>query len=136
MSDRIRDHQEIEELLHRYAWAMCDKDWAAWQAVFAPGARVDYSTAGGVVGTPAEAASWLEQTFGTFDVAVSHAGNLVVDFDGDDSARLRSLYRMVMRIPGDPPTYMEACGWYRDTAVRTDQGWRLGDRFEQLLYVR
>jgi hypothetical protein len=43
---------------------------------------------------------------------------------------------MVMKIGGETPTYMEACGYYNDTIVRTADGWRIADRFEQLLYIR
>lgn len=139
VSDRNADRWEISELLSRYAWALADRDWDAWLALFTPDARVDYTTAGGVAGTPTEAAEWLRQTFTMFDVTLSHGGNVVVDFHADDRATVRSLYKMVMRIPaaeGGQPTYMEACGWYRDTVVRSGDGWRLADRFEQLAYVR
>lgn len=136
MTDRVADRIEIEELLARYAWAMSDKDWTAWQGVFADGASVDYATAGGPTGSPAEAASWLEGTFAMFESAISHIGNVVVDFDGDDAASVRSLYKMAMKIAGDPPTHLEACGWYRDRVVRTADGWRIADRFEQLVYMK
>lgn len=136
MSDRTSDRLEIGELLARYAWAMTDRDWDAWQAVFADGAHVDYTTAGGIAGTPAEAAAWLQSTFAAFDSAVSHIGNVVVDFDGDDSASVRSLYKMAMKLGGDTPTHLEACGWYRDQVVRTPDGWRIADRFEQLVYLK
>lgn len=135
------DRAEINELLSRYAWAMADKDWAAWRATLTADATVDYTTAGGVAGTADEAMAWLEQTMGGFDVAMSAVGNAVIDdtgpdANGADTAGVRSLYRMVMRIPGDTPTYLEASGWYRDTVVRTSEGWRIADRFEQMLYVR
>lgn len=135
------DRAEINELLSRYAWAMADKDWTAWRATLTPDATVDYTTAGGVAGTADEAMAWLEQTMGGFDVAMSAVGNAVIDNtssdpNSHDSASVRSLYRMVMRIPGEPPTYLEASGWYRDTVVRTGDGWRIADRFEQMLYVR
>lgn len=138
MSLNAEDRAEINELLSRYAWAMADKDWTAWRATLSPDATVDYTTAGGVAGTADEAMAWLEQTMGGFDVTMSAVGNAVIDpTDNDgDTASVRSLYRMVMRIPGDPPTYLEASGWYRDTVVRTGGGWRIADRFEQMLYVR
>ena len=138
MSLNAEDRAEINELLSRYAWAMADKDWTAWRATLSPDATVDYTTAGGVAGTADEAMAWLEQTMGGFDVTMSAVGNAVIDpTDNDDgTASVRSLYRMVMRIPGDPPTYLEASGWYRDTVVRTGDGWRIADRFEQMLYVR
>jgi hypothetical protein len=137
------DRAEINELLSRYAWAMADKDWTAWRATLTADATVDYTTAGGVAGTADEAMAWLEQTMGGFDVAMSAVGNAVITDTSDSvagesagSAGVRSLYRMVMRIPGDAPTYLEASGWYNDTVVRTDDGWRIATRFEQMLYVR
>lgn len=135
-SDRTGDRLEIAELLSRYGWAMCDKDWSAWRSCFTADAKVDYSTAGGVIGGVDDAIAWLEPTFAMFEVAISHGGNVVVDFTGDDEAHVRSIYKMVMKIGGETPTFMEACGFYRDTVVRTTDGWRLADRFEQLLYMR
>ena len=130
------DRLEIGELLARYAWALADRDWVAWQACFTADAVADYTTAGGVVGTPAEAAAWLEPTLSMFDVSISQASNVVIDFTSDDSADVRSMYKMVMRIAGDTPTYMEACGYYRDRVVRGAGGWLLAHRFEHILYVR
>ena len=133
---RTADRLAIGELLARYSWALADNDWAAWQACFTADAHADYSTAGGVVGTPADAAAWLQPTMTMFDVAISQSSNVVVDFTGDDTADVRSMYKMVMRIPGDTPIFMEACGYYRDKMARTSTGWLLTDRFEHLLYVR
>jgi hypothetical protein len=31
---------------------------------------------------------------------------------------------------------MQASGWYNDTIVRTADGWRIQNRFEQLAYVK
>jgi 3-phenylpropionate/cinnamic acid dioxygenase small subunit len=130
------DRIGIEETMARYAWAMADKDWAAWRATLTPDATVDYTTAGGVSGTADEALEWLQGALGAFDVTASMIGNLVVEDHDADSATTRSLYRMVMRLPGDEPTYLEASGWYRDRMVRTPDGWRIADRFEQMLYLR
>jgi 3-phenylpropionate/cinnamic acid dioxygenase small subunit len=130
------DRIGIEETMARYAWAMADKDWAAWRATLTPDATVDYTTAGGVAGTADEALEWLQGALGAFDVTASMIVNLVVEDHDADSATTRSLYRMVMRLPGDEPTYLEASGWYRDRMVRTPDGWRIADRFEQMLYLR
>jgi SnoaL-like domain len=124
MTDRTADRLEIAELMNRYSFAILDRDWKAWLDTFADDAHVDYSTAGGVVGAPGEMAAWLDNTMSMFDVTISQSSNTL------------SLYKMVMRIPGDQPTYMEACGWYQDTVTRTASGWRLSNRFEHLLYVK
>ena len=130
------DRLAIGELLSRYAWALADSDWTAWKACFTSDAHADYTTAGGIAGTPEEAAAWLEPTLAIFDVSISQNGNVVVEFTGDDTADVRSMYKMVMRIPGDTPMFMEACGYYRDKVVRTTSGWLLANRFEHLLYIR
>jgi hypothetical protein len=135
-TDRTADRLAIGELFARYAWAMADRDWMAWRNTMTAGATVDYTTAGGVAGTADEACAWLETTFAGFDLTLSAVGNTVIDFDGDDSAKVRSLYRMVMRMPGDEPVYLEASGTYLDRVVRTSDGWRIDERVEHLAYVR
>ena len=74
-----------------------------------------------------------------FDVSLSSGGNVTIDFVDADTAKVRSIYTMTMRIPGaegGAPTYMQASGWYVDQVRRTSAGWRLHDRFEQLVYVK
>jgi 3-phenylpropionate/cinnamic acid dioxygenase small subunit len=130
------DRVEITELMARYACALSDRDWDAFAATFAEGATADYTTAGGVAGTVDEALVWLQSSLGLLDLAVSQVGTVVVDPVDSDTARVRSLYRMVMRIGNDEPTWMEASGWYHDTVVRTSAGWRIAERREDMLYLR
>ncbi len=134
--DRSADRLAISEILSRYSWAICDRDWDAYLACFTDDGQVDYSTAGGPVGSAGDAAAWLGQIGAGFDVMISHGGNVVIDFDGPDAAQVRSIYRMTMRIPGETPTYLEACGYYRDTHARTAAGWRIANRYEAMLYLR
>ncbi len=136
MAITAEDRIEISDVMSRYAWAMADKDWSAWRATLTADATVDYTTAGGVAGTADEARAWLEETMATFDITSSLVGDVVLESDDGNTATLRSLYRMIMRIPGDTPTYLEASGWYRDRFERTDEGWRIANRFEQMLYLR
>jgi SnoaL-like domain len=136
---RLEDRAALGELLASYSWALVDRDWDRWSGVFSDDATVDYSTAGGPAGAPADALAWLRPTLEMFDVALSQNSNLTITFDADDRASLRSLYTMTMRIPGAEgaePTYLQASGWYDDVAVRTTAGWRLSSRREQLCYVR
>jgi hypothetical protein len=139
MSNEALDRALIADLLARYSWALTDRNWEAWKNLFTADAQVDYSTAGGPVGTPTQAADTFSTMMGGFDVSMSSGGNVAIDFVDADSATVRSIYMMTMRIPGadgGAPTYLQASGWYNDTVKRTASGWRIQDRFEQLAYVK
>jgi hypothetical protein len=129
------DRWEISELLARYSWAASNKDWAGFRDVFVPDARIDYSSAGGPAGSLDEALAWLTPTLSIFDVAEFQGSNIVITFDGDDRAAVRSMFRTVMRIPGADgaaPTIISALGYYKDVVVRTTHGWRIHSRTEEL----
>jgi hypothetical protein len=139
MSNEALDRALITDLLAQYSWALADRNWEAWKGVFTADASVDYSTAGGPVGTPAHAADTFAAMMGGFDISLSSGGNVTINFSDADTATVRSIYTMMMRIPGadgGAPTYMQASGWYNDTVQRTADGWRIHDRFEQLAYVK
>lgn len=135
---RATDRVAIQELMASYMWALGDRDWGTWRAVFADDAHLDYSTAGGPVGDVATAAAWLETTLSGFAAVVGHGADVVVRFDRDDRDRavVRSHYRMMMKLDGDPPTRIEAIGSYADVVVRTADGWRIAERVEHLTDIR
>lgn len=139
MSNEALDRALITDLLARYSWALADRNWDDWKSVFTADAAVDYSTAGGPVGSPTQAADTFSTMMGGFDLSLSSGGNVTIDFVDSDTATVRSIYTMMMRIPGadgGAPTYMQASGWYHDTVQRTSDGWRIHNRFEQLAYVK
>jgi hypothetical protein len=111
-------------------------DWESWSACFTADAAVDYTTAGGIAGTIPEAAEWMKSTMVAFDMRIGRIANVLPTFTGADSATVSSQYAMMMRIAGEPPTYIEAAGWYDDSVVRTADGWRISNRYERLAYIR
>ncbi len=56
---RQGDILAIEDLAISYAHAVDDRDWGRWEALFTPDAVVDYTSAGGIMGNPAELAAWF-----------------------------------------------------------------------------
>ncbi len=138
----LSDRSEINDLLIRYSEALNRADWETWSACFTEDAHVDYSTAGGVAGSVAEAVAWLSPTMAIFDARIHHMANVQICFDGADKAAIGSQYHVVMRLPvaaGDPnaqPMFIEAAGWYDDVVVRTPTGWLLSERVERLLFTR
>lgn len=135
---QLSDRAEIGDLLLRYSEALNSADWDTWAACFTDDAHLDYTTAGGVAGTVAEAIAWLSPTFTMFDMRIGRISNVLVTLDGTDRATVSSQYSMLMRIPSTEgnPTYVEAAGWYDDLAVLTANGWRLSARTERMAYMR
>lgn len=138
----LSDRTEINDLLVRYSEALNRADWETWTACFTADAHLDYTTAGGVAGSPAEAVAWLAPTMAMFDMRIHRMANVQICFDGADTAAIGSQYNTVMRIPGAAgdaaarPTYIEAAGWYDDVVVRTASGWLLSKRAERIAYTR
>ncbi|HEY4333322.1 MAG TPA: nuclear transport factor 2 family protein [Ilumatobacteraceae bacterium] len=138
--EHLGDRAQISDVIIRYSEALNRADWEAWTACFTPGASVDYTTAGGIAGTPTEAVAWLSSTLAMFDMRIGRVANILITVDGPDRATSTSQYSMTMRIPaqaeGGQPTYIEAAGWYDDMFERTADGWRISRRYERLAYMK
>lgn len=127
---RAADRAEIAELYARYAWALNDRDWTAWEAIFTEDAKIDNSNAGGVIDSRSELSSFLATTLESFEHLLNAINTVVIDFGGDHDASSRA---MLSKVAGDPPTYMNVRGFYRDRLRRTDHGWRVSERVETIL---
>lgn len=132
MSDRL----EIQDLFARYSFAIDDRDWEALDSLFTPDAVIDYSGAGGASGSVAEMKRWLPAALERFPRYQHMVATTKLDLDGDRATSRTILFNpMVHRDPaGTEQTFFIGL-WYRDTLVRTPQGWRIAERHEDLSYV-
>ncbi|MGW7070796.1 nuclear transport factor 2 family protein [Streptomyces sp. NPDC054855] len=144
----VMDRLAIDSLITEYAVTVDDGDWDAYQRLFTPDGRADYSSAGGVDATAAEVAVWLAGTMRLFPMRQHLIVNRrlrfgTLDQDVDDVAQVQADYVNPMRFTsgeiggvgeaGDKgeggaessaPDFI--CGGrYAFTALRTQQGWRL-----------
>ncbi|MGW6688799.1 nuclear transport factor 2 family protein [Streptomyces sp. NPDC054961] len=133
----VMDRLAIDEVVTGYAVAVDDGDWDAYRALFAPGGRADYSSAGGVEGPAGEVADWLAETMKLFPVRQHLIVNRLIrvaDLGGSpgDTARVRADFLNPMRLEGEEsdgavtaPNFV-AAGRYTFALVRTARsGWRL-----------
>ncbi len=132
----ISDRMEIQDLLTGYSHAIDNRDWDALDAVFTPDARIDYTEMGGSAGSLAETKDFLRKAMPSFSSFQHMVATSKIDFDGPDLARGRTICHNPMVIDkGEGKTHVFFCGlWYRDTFVRTDQGWRIKERYEEKSY--
>jgi len=131
MSDRL----EIQDLLARYSFAIDERDWDALDRVFTPDARIDYSETGGAKGSFAEIKAWLPGALARFPQYQHMVATTRLDIAGDTANSRTILFNpMVHRdaAAGDQVFFIGL--WYRDRLVRTDAGWRISDRYEEMAY--
>ncbi|MET9468175.1 nuclear transport factor 2 family protein [Streptomyces sp. NPDC006544] len=133
----VMDRLAIDEVVTGYAVAVDDGDWDGYRALFAPGGRADYSSAGGVEGPAGEVADWLAETMKLFPVRQHLIVNRLIrvaDLGGSpgDTAQVRADFLNPMRLEGEEsdgtvtaPNFV-AAGRYAFALVRTARsGWRL-----------
>ena len=132
----ISDRLEIQELLIRYSHAVDTQDWDAFEKVFTEDAVIDYTEMGASRGGVRETRAFLEATMPTFLSYYHMVANTVLEIDGD-TARARTICHNPMVVAGDgAEPHVFFCGlWYRDILVRTPDGWRIKDRYEERSYI-
>lgn len=136
MSLSIDDRDAIEQLAIEYAHAVDERDWARFEALFAPDAAIDYVDAGGIAGTPAEIAAWLPDALSMFTWTMHSISTHRIVADGPDSATgaVHVLARHGLVWDGEDE-HMDTLGIYRDRYVRTADGWRFSARREDVMQI-
>ncbi|MEU2395210.1 nuclear transport factor 2 family protein [Streptomyces sp. NPDC007369] len=133
----VMDRLAIDEVVTGYARAVDDGDWAAYRALFAPGGRADYRSAGGIEGPAEDVADWLAEAMQLFPVRQHLIVNRLIRLGegggwAADRAEVRADFVNPMRLDGSgaggPVTApnFAAAGRYAFTLARTARdGWRL-----------
>jgi 3-phenylpropionate/cinnamic acid dioxygenase small subunit len=132
----ISDRLEIEDLLSRYSYAIDDRDWGALDHIFAAGAVIDYTETGGAKGSLEQIKAWLPKALARFPAYQHMVATRRLEIDGD-TARCRSVLFNPMRYRADDGAeQVFFIGlWYRDRLVRTANGWRIAERYEEFSYA-
>lgn len=128
MSDRL----EIQDLFARYSFAIDDRDWDALDHVFTPDAQIDYTETGGAKGDLAGIKAWLPKALERFPAFQHMVATTQLTLEGDRATSRTILFNpMVMPDANGVPRTFFIGLWYRDVLVRTQQGWRIAERYEQ-----
>jgi hypothetical protein len=129
--ERLADVRAIEDLAIAYAYAVDDKDWVRWEALFQPDGLVDYTRSLGIKGTPAEVAEWMVGAMATFAFSVHTTATHEIRFTGPDSAtgRAHVFNRNGVEWNGQAELF-DVGARYEDTYVRVGTSWRIASRIE------
>lgn len=120
----------IQQLLAAYVFAIDAKDYDALDAVFIPGARIDYRAAGGAAGEWPTMKAWLKGALAPFPLTQHLIGLPLIHLAGD-RANARTMLFNPMRLarPQRDEIFFVGCT-YVDDLVRTAGGWRIAKRVE------
>lgn len=136
MTDTTRtlmDRLEIAEALARYAYGIDDRDFDAVRALFTADAHLDYAASGGPAAGRDKVIDWIESGMGVVGPSQHLVTNVVVDLDGDE-ATSRCLLFNPMIMPLKDPLLLYLGGGYRDGWRRTEGGWRIVHRVQEIVW--
>ena len=134
--DRIADVIAIQDLATSYAYAVDDRDWDRWEALFLPDARIDYTSAGGIVGTPAELAAWMPGAMSVFTFCMHSTSTHEIRFTGIDTATGRvHVFNRNGAIWQGTPEIVDVGAVYEDTYRLVGTAWRFASRIEHTQYI-
>ena len=57
--ERLADLAAIRDLVVSYGFAVDDRDWVRWRALYTDDATLDYTHSGGIAGSVDEVAAWM-----------------------------------------------------------------------------
>jgi hypothetical protein len=133
---RQGDILAIQELAVAYGFAVDDRDWPRWTALFTDDATLDYTHSGGIAGTIAEVAAWMPEAMPMFAWSLHSVLTHEIRFTDERTARGR--VHLFNRNGVQWKDHLEFCdvgGIYHDEYRRTGDRWQFTRRVEQSHYI-
>ncbi len=129
-ADRSQDDwRAIEQVLYDYAWMVDQRKWEMMDAVFAPGATIDYASTGGQKGPYRPTLEWLHRALAPWPINLHHITNISIRISGDRAdSRCYFLAPMGRAKADGSQEVITNAGYYLDSLVRTAGGWRIAER--------
>jgi hypothetical protein len=129
----MSDRNDIIQLINLYGLAMDTQAWDLFDRIFTPDCDADY----GATSHWHDRASF-KRDFGAFHTlfdATQHVmTNHLVRVVGDKAnSHTYGAWRLIRHAAGDPPVW-DGTGYYDDTWVRGQQGWRIAKRVCRVVF--
>lgn len=135
-SARLADVIAIQDLATSYAHAVDDRDWQRWEALFLSDAHIDYTSAGGIAGSPAELVAWMPDAMAVFAFCLHFTSTHEIRFTDADRAtgRVHVFNRNGMHWEGRSEI-VDVGAVYQDSYARVGDTWRFASRVEHIKYI-
>ena len=127
----LDDHDQISQVLIRYATGIDQKDWPLLRTCWTDDVVVDYDTLGQYTGADT-LTEVMKQTHQNMGPTYHRVSNFVIDVDGGRAAVRSYVHAVLLITPGDPSNWLDAVGHYDDEFVRHPAGWRISRRVSRV----
>ena len=117
--------QDVSDLLVRYAAGIDRRDWALFRSCFTDDCVADYGSIGRWNGAD-EITEWMRKTHEPLGHTLHRITNQAVASDGQN-VTVRSYVDVIVLGP-DNSRGAQACGYYDDVVIQTDDGWKIARR--------
>ncbi len=119
------DRVAIQDLMARYAYAVDAKRWELLDAVFQPGAVIDFVANGGIKGNWPELGEWLAPAMSGFTACQHYLSNFATDVEGNYARSRFYVFTQMITVDGGADNIVSDGGYYNAEFTRTPQGWRV-----------
>ena len=139
-ADRIQgliDRSDVADLLGSYARSVDTKDWTLFRSTFADDAKVDYTAAYGIAGSPDEITDWISKLMTDEFVPDTMHGltNVTVAVHGDTAEASAYYINPDVMSDGEGGRYLLFNGGrYFTTCARTPEGWKFTDFRAEIVF--
>ena len=128
------DKAQIAEVLIRYATGIDFKDWALFRTCWTDEVDIDYGDLGQFTDAD-EFTTLMTRIHDGMGQTYHRISNLVIDVDGHRATARSYVHAMLMAVPGDSSSWVDALGRYDDGLVKTSHGWRIDKRTTHIARV-
>jgi SnoaL-like domain len=128
------DRAQIAEVLIRYATGIDSKNWPLFRSCWTDDIDVDYGDLGRFTAAD-ELTDLMTRIHDGMGQTYHRMSNLVINVDGDCATARSYVHALLMAIPGDSSSWVDAVGHYDDELVRTSDGWRISRRTTHIARV-
>lgn len=130
--EQISDRIQIEDLLTRYCYAVDDRDWDVYRALFTHDAVIDDRVTGGIQSGVEEHIQYLRSALSKIALSQHAISTICIEF-GVNTAQVRAhcFCPMVVGL-GEAKTHVFFQGlWYRNSVVCTHEDWKISHLVEE-----
>jgi 3-phenylpropionate/cinnamic acid dioxygenase small subunit len=127
MDKLLEDKSLIGEVLVRYATGIDQRDWDLFRTCWTPDVVADYGDIGQFVGVDA-LTDFMFASHHAMGATHHHLTNFDIHVDGDRADVRCYVHAVLIAVPDDTSSWIDALGHYDDVFTRTADGWRISHR--------